>query len=379
MGGNLTVLDINNVEVQATKIDLKAVRRSKFKKQLYSLLQAINTLHEVQFGYKIWGEINSDIFNGSSASIMDDNISDTDIYHHKPFLGDVDLAVPSEHAGTLLSLLDERKGQKITSKVELIGINRTIGQSVGTQINAIFKFKDPEDYLVQVDFELLSFEDGKPTEWARFSHSSAWSDILNGVKAVHHKFLIRSLVGAISARPDIVIATPKSTWDNVKISASSRKGDITRMLKFSVDHGVRVAYSPLVNSAGETVQHEGKQVFKEIPTIDSDYKRNVEDILELAFGPENSADVEKFWTFDGVVELIGQHLNAEQQQDVVERYLTLLWGVKPQRAQELERGNPDEDLKVKSAGWNRLKQLTGVVDPAGFEKILSDYYEGYRV
>ena len=88
--------------------------------------------------------------------------------------------------------------------------------------------------------------------------------------------------------------------------------------------------------------------------------------------------MDKLWTFRGVVELCKKYLNKQQQKDVAERYFALLWADKPQRAQELERGDPELDLAVKSGGWNLFKKLTGIKDPSNFEQILQTYYEGYR-
>ena len=88
--------------------------------------------------------------------------------------------------------------------------------------------------------------------------------------------------------------------------------------------------------------------------------------------------MDKLWTFRGVVELCNKYLSKPQQKDVAERYFALLWADKPQRAQELERGDPELDLAVKSGGWNLFKKLTGIKDPSNFEQILQTYYESYR-
>lgn len=384
MGGNVIVKDVNGNDVEAVKVDLKTVGRSKLITLAKDAFGALDKLHEAKFGIPIWKNKkalqDALVFNGSSSFVLSDKFSDAEILKVKPTMGDIDIAVPSEIASSLFDLLDTLRGKHVVRGVEFIGMNRTSSASVGTQINCIFKFLDPVEYLVQVDFEFLPFEeDGNPTEWARFSHSSSFEDSKDGVKAVHHKYLIRSLVGAISARPDIVIATPKSTHDNVKITAASKKGDIARLLKFSVDHGVRVAYRPLVDPNGKEVVMDGKTVYQEIPTSESDYKKTLIEIFKLAFNDEDSNDVKKLWTFRGVLELCGKYLNKGQQKDVAERYFALLWGEKPQRAQELERGNPEEDLAVKSGGWNLFKKVTGIKDPANFEGILQSYYEKYRL
>lgn len=384
MGGNVVVKDINGNEIQAVKVDLKQVGRSNVIKQARELFSALNVLHEAKFGSPLWVDSkmlkDAVVFNGSSSFILSDNFTDDEILKVKPTMGDIDIAIPEQYAETLFSLLSGLHGKRVSSNVEFVGQNRTSSSSLGTQINCIFRFLEPVEYLVQVDFEFLPFEEtGAPTEWARFSHSSSFEDAKDGVKAVHHKYLIRALVGGVSVRPDIVIATAKSTWDNYKITAASKKGDVARMLKFSVDHGVRVAYQPLLDPNGNEITDNGKIVYKEIPTSSSDYKKTLVEIFKLVFNDVDSKDVNKLWTFKGVVELCGKYLTKSQQKDVAERYFALLWGLKPQRAQELERANPEEDLKVKSGGWNLFKKLTGIKDPAGFEGILQEYYSTYRM
>lgn len=383
MGGNVSVMSVNGDEVQAQKVDLRTVGRGDFIKESHKLFKVLNTLFEAKFKRPLWPDESqidkSTVFNGSTSFVMSSDFTDDEILKVKPTVGDIDIAVPDDRNTQLFELLESLRGRKVTSNVEFVGMNRTSSSSLGTQINCVFKYYGKVEYLVQVDFEFLPFEEtGNPTEWARFSHSSSFEDAKVGVKAVHHKYLIRSLVGGVSIRPDIVIATPKSTYDNVKITAASKKGDIARMLKFSVDHGVRVAYEPLLDDKGNEIQYEGKTVYKEIPTSNSDYKKTLVEIFKLVFNDDDSSDVNKLWTFGGVIELCSKYLSKEQQKDVAARYFALLWGDKPQRAQELERGDPEGDLAVKSGGWNLFKKMTGVKDPAGFDKILADYYAGYR-
>ena len=56
-----------------------------------------------------------------------------------------------------------------------------------------------------------------------------------------------------------------------------------------------------------------KTVYKEIPTASSDYKKTLVEIFKLVFNDEDSSDVDKLWTFRGVVELCKKYLNKQQQ------------------------------------------------------------------
>lgn len=197
-----------------------------------------------------------------------------------------------------------------------------------------------------------------------------------GIKAVHHKYLIRALVGGASVRDDIVIATPTSTPDNIKIT-SSKAHAIPRMLKFSVGKGIRVAYEPMLDNEGKPIKYEGKEVYKEINGADNSYETVVANIYKLAFQQleGHPEDVKRFESFVGVIELMKKFLNKRQIQDTYDRYVELLWGVKPQRGQELEVGNPELDFQVKISGYQRLiKELKLKDESLALSK---EYYAEY--
>lgn len=197
-----------------------------------------------------------------------------------------------------------------------------------------------------------------------------------GVKAVHHKYLIRALVGGASVRDDIVIATPSSTPDNIKLT-SSKSHALPRMLKFSVGKGIRIAYEPMLDDKGKIIEINGKQVYKEIKGTDNSYETVVANIYKLAFQQleGNQADVKLFESFVGVIALMKKFLNKNQIDNTYQRYVELLWGVKPQRAQELEVNNPELDFQVKNSGYQHLiKELKLKDESAKFTK---EYYEGY--
>lgn len=382
MGGNVSVMSVAGQEVRSEKVDLKKIGRSNFVKMSKGLFKSLNTIFEAQHNRKLWPDEkyldNALVFNGSTSFIMSDDFTDDEILKVKPTAGDIDIAVPEDRSEQLFEMLDLLRGRKVTSDIEFVGMNRTTKTAVGTQINCVFRFHSSgEDFLVQVDFEFLPFEeDGSPTEWARFSHSSSFADAKAGVKAVHHKYLLRAMIGAMSVREDIVIATPKSDWDNIKLS---KKDTVARMLKFSVDHGVRQAYRPFLKPDGSQVYYGDKKVYKEIPTKESDYKKSVLEIYELAFGDRNEKDAEKMWTFQGVLSLIKKHLKKDQIDQTTKRYFEMLWGMgsSGESGQKLERDDPETDAEVKGAGWNLFVKTLGVPNPPQFEERLRVYYENY--
>ena len=373
MGGNVSVMSINDEEVQAQKVNLKEIGRGNFIKLSNNLFRSMNIMMTAKEGIKIWQDEkhldDATVYNGSTSFIMSNLYTDDEILKVKPQAGDIDIAVPDTIKEPLFELLYSLRGRKVTKEVEFIGMNRTTADKLGTQINCVFKYLDK--FLVQIDFEFLPFEDCGPTEWARFSHSSSFSDAEAGVKAVHHKYLIRAMIGALSIREDIIIATPKSQWDKITVS---KKDTVARMLKFSVDHGVRIAYRPMIDLDGKTVSLDGKEVWQEIPTKDSNYKKTVTEIFSLAFKDGEKIDSSKLWTFVGVLTLMKKYLTKKQTQQCADRYFEMLWGNQGQR---LERDNPEEDADVKGSGWELFKKTLGVKDPNMFEERLTKYYMNY--
>jgi hypothetical protein len=213
-----------------------------------------------------------------------------------------------------------------------------------------------KDYkvAVQVDFEFLKVnKDGTPDEWAKFSHSSSFEDTKKGIKAVHHKYLIQSLIGGVSMRDDIVIATPASTPQKIRLK-KVKEGDIPRMLKFSIGRGIRRAYEPLYNENGEIIKINGKKVYRELKTSESNYITIIKEIYKLAFRDlediQNTQNIKKFNSYIGIIDLIKDKLNNKQIERTFKRYIDKLWGLKV-RGQELEPDNKELDFQVKYKGY----------------------------
>jgi stringent starvation protein B len=238
-------------------------------------------------------------------------------------------------------------------------------------------FPNGQKAYAQVDFEFLEFENNKPTEWAKFSHSSSFDDAKINVKAVHHKYLIRALIGAASIREDIVIATQSSTPENITLSAN-KTHLIPKMLKFSVGKGIRIAYEPLIDpKTGKVIVLDGKQVYKEIPTKNSTYETIVAEIYKLSFKQLNSreSDVKLFGSFIGVIELMKKFLSKNEIKNTYIRYVELIWGLKPQRAQELEFNNAELDFQIKFSGYQKFIKEFGMKDES--VKLAEEYYKDY--
>lgn len=379
MGGNVTALNKKTgEETRAQKIPVKEIGRKEFIDTFNKIFKEMNKQFKKQYKKPIWVDekilTNGFAFNGSTSFIMDPSLSDEEVMKYKPSAGDIDITVPEELKEDLWKYLDGMEGKEIIPGATYMGSNKPTISSIGEQINSVImvEFSNGQRAYAQVDFEFLEFEGNAPTEWAKFSHSSSFTDAKAGVKAVHHKHLIRALVGGASVREDIVIATGKSTPDNITIS-KSKAHSIPRMLKFSVGRGIRVAYQPMFDENGKVLKLDGKQVYKEVPTKDSKFETVIEEIYKLAFQQlhGNEKDVQKFHSFVGVLQLMKQFLNKKQIKATHDRYIELLWGFKGERGQELEVGNPELDFQVKSSGYQKFIKELGLPDRS------LDYAETY--
>jgi len=379
MGGNVTgTVKKTKENTRAQKIPIKEIGRQDFIKKSLELFHNINQRFEEKFGEKLWKkeqELTSGfMFNGSTSFIMDPKLTDDEVIDVKPSAGDFDIAIPEKHKENLWDLLDELEDKDLIPGVTYKGSNKPQKSSIGDQINTVFIMDFPNGVraYAQVDFEALPFEDDSPTEWAKFSHSSSFDDATIKVKAVFHKYIIRSLVSSVSMRNDIVIATPASTKEKYKLK-KVHEDDIPRMLKFSVSRGIRTAYEPL----GIKDEASGKEIYKEIKTSESNYTTIVAEIYNLVFGDieKNPQDVKLFNSFKGIVELMKKKLNKKQIDDSIFRLEQLLWDEK--MGQELEVDDAKTDYNVKIAGYSYLIKELNKKMSTKTEKMIEIYYKDY--
>jgi hypothetical protein len=377
MGGNVTATNWSTgEETRAEKIQVKDIGRKEFISTFVDIFKTLNKNFKKKYKKPIWVDesilTNGFAFNGSTSFIMDPTLSDEEVMQYKPSAGDLDITVPEELYVELWEFLKDLEGKEIVPGARYMGSNRK--SPAKDQINAVIMvdFKNGQRAYAQVDFEFLPFENDKPTEWAKFSHSSSFSDAKAGVKAVHHKYLIQAIVGGASIRDDIVIVTPSSTPD--KLRFKNMKGELPRMLKFSVTRGIRIAYEPLLDEKGNILKVDGKQVYREIPSKDSTYETIVSEIYKLAFRQlmGNEQDVRLFESFVGILELMKKHMSKKDIERTHKRYVEKLWG---KGEQELERGNPQLDFQVKSSGYSKFVKELNVKDLSG--KYVKSYYDKF--
>ena len=377
MGGNVQALNKKTGEkTDAVKIPIKEIGRQDFINTFIKIFKKMNADFYSKYKKKIWVDeshlISGFAFNGSTSFIMDPTLSDEEVIKYKPSAGDLDIVVNENLKEELWHYLDSIEDEEIIPGAKYMGSNRPTLSSVTDQINSVIivDFENGVRAFCQVDFELLPYEDNKPTEWAKFSHSSSFSDVQNGVKSVMHKYIIRALVGGASVRDDIVIATKSSTPDKIKLSGA-KADQLPRMLKFSVLKGIGIAYEPMLDADGKEIKIDGKFVYKEIPTSERNYQTIISEIYKLSFRQLDShqEDVKLFYSYVGILELMKKFLTPLEIKRTHDRYLDMLWGIGTEKGQVLETISPELDFEVKNAGYQKfiktfkLKDMSiGLVD-----------------
>lgn len=382
MGGNATgTIKATGKTVTAEKIPLKEIGRTEFTNKFIQVFKELNKIYKKANKELLWVDegkiISGELFNGSTSYIFDSSIADDDILKHKEFAGDIDIIVPENTKEAVWEMLDKLEDKEVIPGVTYNGSNKPTIKSIGEQINCVFVATFGEAKIaVQVDFEFLEVDDkGTPSEWAKFSHNSSFDDAKISIKSVHHKFLLQSIIGGASVRDDIVIVTPSSTPEKLRFK---KMKDLPRMLKFSVGRGIRNAYELMHDIDGNVIQQDGKDVYREIPTKSSEYVTVVSNIYKLAFGrlEDNEADVKKFGSFAGMIELMDKYLDKKQIEASFDRYVEKLFGTKGLRAQELESHDQKLDYQVKIAGYEYFIKELKVKDK--FRKQIDLYYSEWK-
>jgi hypothetical protein len=147
----------------------------------------------------------------------------------------------------------------------------------------------------------------------------------------------------------------------------------TTDLAFAVTRGLRYKLKPVVDN-GQQREIDGLPVFKEVPTKESTYETNLLAMCRIFFGNEfDPADVNKFWSFVGTLELVKKYFNAKQQASVILGFAYTLYG--PQ-GQELYRDDPTRDNEEKTAAFNFMTRVLAVpYDKAAIQQLHASYYK----
>ena len=363
MGGNTTVFNnVTKKEYKAERVELNTINLINFRKDFINLFNLINERFKAEYGRNLWkpSDIkNCIVFNGSSSFILSDEYDPKEILKYKTHMGDVDVTIP-DYEGKNLFLLLRKYENKRFDKFTYKGTYRQNENALGDQILTIFKY-----YLtdivhpggvstkgcinIQIDFELTDFHSGSPTEFARFGHSSSFEDAKAEVKAFHHKYLIQAVMTCISKLNDAIVVTRGSTPDNLK-QISWNKNKPAKMLKFSVNNGLRACLEPMMDN-GKQVYMDGLKVYKEITVGDSKFEKSVQKIFNIAF--KGKGDIKEFHSFVGVCRLIKKYCNKREQMDILEAYFNIMFNLTSQ----VKCDRIEDDIEEKDSGVRYIENF----------------------
>lgn len=360
-GGNISVNGIS-----AEKVYFSDLGISDFRSKFFELFKELNKIFYKKYKEYLWEDLN-DIktgfsYNGSTSFIMNPKIPVKEILKCKKASGDIDITISQDHAKKLFFLLKELEGKTIKEFL-YIGNNRNSPDALGDQINSIFQLKVNQKTLnIQVDFELVEYSNGRPTEWSKFSKSSSFDDAKQNIKGVFHKLLLAKIIHTLYQAKDVIIATPASTWDKIRIKKTY---DEPHFKKLSYTKGLGTGIQPLLDPDGNQVYYEGKRVFKE--ENGNDFINDVNGIFLALFKGKGSKS--NIWSYIGVCTLL-RELDKNFVKAVLDKFLETLFGEKAARIEKTK----DEDYTIKVSAYKKFVEITGISSNR-FESMVKRYYE----
>ena len=359
---NQFILEGGNVQIgdkSADRINLKNINRDDIIPVIKNGLKAISDQFENKNGLPLW---DSEVFksnkflSGSAFHFFDVMIPSTEFVSKKPSVGDIDTMVDVALAPMVKEFLSANIGKSF-DKLNYIGFKESAGQFITLWELSEFNIN------IQIDLELVDHDNGKPTDWAQFSHSSAWSDIVNGVKGVHHKYLMQSLSADVK-EPIIILTgkrrTPKET-DKSKLA-------------FSVQKGLRIRYVPhLVDGKQQLIG--GKLVFDELETNESVFETKLENIFTMFIGSKpTGSDMSDMHSFNGSIKILKKYKKPNEIKLIFDDYFDRLFG---KGAQMIVRADHTGDLSEKFPGIIfATNELSIDIEP--YNKKIAEYYKGQK-
>ena len=380
-GGNVVIGD-----AEANRIDSAA--RATVVPIIDAALKAINaSFAKTHHRTPLWSPkliANKEFLSGSAFHFFDRaTISDADFARVKKTVGDIDTQV------------DKDQKEAIYAWLKSLTIGAQIGNAVfrgfkpsGEQFITLWTFPDivmgtkagkqiPTN--VQIDLELKAFAKGAPSAWSRFSASSAWEDLSQGIKGVFHKYLIQSLasltetdflerklVGRGKAR---ALQDVPATDNLLSFSVSSKEGG-----------GLRVKYDPVIDPKTKKPEmKDGLPVMTARPT--TGYEQDIGKIFATLFGrrldPKQIREVEpKFWSFSGLLEVINTYLSKNEKQVVLNSFIEKTFG---ESAQGLYVNDPEKDAAEKLVAISYMLKALKMLEPSGFKALVKQYKAAYKM
>ena len=351
MGGNVAFGD-----KAADRIDLTKISRKEIVNSLTVSLLMVNDAFKKHSGFDLWKETIGHYLSGSSSAFFDiGSISDAEFKRVKPSVGDIDTQVNGIHEKQIGAFLSSIKG-KTFGDLTMIDYKKSVDQFITLWSSKRYGLN------VQVDLELVDFDsNGRPTPWSRFSHSSAWDDMLIGIKGIAHKYIFRALTAG--------------TLHNVIIRPKTARGKEKEMLS-SIDafspKGYRTKLKPVLDERGEHVYKNGVPVYDEMSVGETGTITDLEIIFEAFFKKTpTKMELQMMNSYLGMVSLIQKYTDKRDVLKVADGMAHLLFG---SRAQNMYRNDNDRDLKEKTIILQTLATALHI-SYNRWDKMINDYYK----
>jgi len=381
-GGNLVIGD-----AQADRID------SSKRSQVVPILQKFITSLNVAYGQSHDGPIWSDDVIASGQHLAGSSFH----FFNRPEITDEIFAGVKRTVGDIDVQVDSTKNEDIRKWLKSL----EQGAKIGPALFVGWDGKDPENALslwqfpdlvitdkdgsekpinIQIDLEMKDYKDGKPTDWAGFSTSSAWEDLSEGIKGVFHKFLIQSL--SVLTKQEFMLQKYRKVRGKDEFQPSTRQAVQDSMVSFAIKSseggGLRLKYEPVIDSeTGEQETDDGLPVYKKRPT--TGYEKDLVEIFYSLFdGGIDRDTLEKrkreLWSFVGLLNIVKNVLPEDQQLKVARSFSQKLFG---KSAQGLYKGDPEKDREEKTIAMRKLIDVLEV-KPDDLDQMISDYYDAYK-
>jgi hypothetical protein len=350
-GGNVNITGSNGKSYEANKIDIIKIDREEFSKHVIDSLKLLNGK------LKLWSDSvfsSKSFLSGSANHLFDLELTDDKLKKIKPTFGDIDLMAPKDKESDIAEFLKSNIS-KTFGNLKLIGSKKS-----GLQFITLWDYKS--EFNIQIDFELVEFENEEPTKWAKFSHSSSIDDLNLGIKGVFHK----KLINAITAK----------NLKKLKIKSGNKiENKLSTELAFSVTYGLRKKFKTSIEN--------NEKIFHLQAAKNSAYITDANEILKMIFSTKDSHkfsahELKLCESFVGLIQLIKKYETDKLfLQNITDAFIHSLIN---DDAQKLYRGinGKYQDKIEKLTAINYLCEKLNTNFSHEWKNIMEKYYENYK-
>jgi hypothetical protein len=361
---NPIIVEGGNVQIgphSAERINLKKIPRNQIVPVIDNLLHSVNSAFQSKFKSPLWAPQllqKKEFLSGSAFHFLNPGIPDEKFVKHKPSVGDIDTMVDEKKREQVELFLNTITNKKV-GPATLLGFKPNPG---GDQFITLWEFSEPP-IKIQIDLELVPYDELGPTTWSKFSHSSDWADLEAGVKGVFHKYLLRAF-------------TTNTLKDRLVQMKTKLKPVKSTDIAFAVTGGMRQKYKPVLDGGKQKVV-DGLPVYTEVPAKDSTYINSAEGMFELIFGkPPVGGEEKLLGSFMGGLQLANKYLDAAHKKLLLDGFVNTLYG---QTAQELYKGDPESDKAEKEVALNTMLKALGMKADASINQMKNAFYGSYKM